>query len=208
MYLLIEGRGSPHTLPRFFERENAMETLSKLDWLLNVDSQEVYYMPVKEAEIAKLGVINMDDELRVLTVNQDGFDSITDVLLNKMNFPEIGDELTQDYFSMRCVEASGYGTPSLSNKAYDLIYEYLADSGFTISDMLKQMHRILITWHEDTPVDILFNADKYEYDNPEDTRTDEELLEEAMDIVFNDDFKTFYDSYDAYGDTVILYSAS
>lgn len=182
---------------------------SEFNWLLNTDSQEVHYMPVENPHIAKLNVVQMDDSVRMLTVNQKGFDAIVEVLLNELEYPEVtDDELTQDYFTMRCNEESGYGTPRLSNKAYDLIYEYLLDSGFTISDMLKQMHRILITWHEDTPVDILFDADKYEYDNPEESRTAEELLDDAMDVVFNDDFKTFYDSYEVDDNTVILYSAS
>lgn len=178
------------------------------NWVLNTDSQEVYFLPINAKQVADLNVVSMNDELEIFVVNEDGFESVVDVLRDKLNYPETPDELTESYFVMRCNQASGYGTPILSDKAYRIIYGYLVDSGFTITDMIKQMHRVVMTWHEDTPIDILFDADKYSYDNPEESRTDDELLNQAIDVICEDDFKTFYDSYDNDGQDVILYSAS
>lgn len=172
------------------------------DYALNLDTDSVVLLPLLDNKLTSFEGVSFDPVLDIHVIKDRDYEAI----LDEYEVPEVTEDLIRDFFVARCNKSACFSTPIISDKGYQLIWETLVDAGFSDKDMIEQMPRILITWHEDEPKDILYDADLYDEDA--DTRDSNQLTSDAIDYIMADDFKSYYDCYTVNDKEVILYSAS
>lgn len=176
---------------------------SELTPVMNLGSDELVLIPLDNFIVTKQGNIRHDEMLNMMVIDGSSYNDLESTL----SLPEITEDESKAYFIKRCNDASGYGCAPLSDKAYGIIYNELVDAGDSLKLMLDNMGRILNSFHEDRPEDILSEVDLYEYGG-DDQRSGSELLGDALDSVHSNDFQTYYADYMNGDVQVILYSGS
>ena len=104
-------------------------------------------------------------------------------LQSTLSLPAASEDEVKNYFIKCCNDAIGYGYPTLSDKAYGIIYNEQVDAGDSIKSMITDLGRILTSYHEDEPKHILSNAYLYKRRYESDKRSDDEFLAAAISSI-------------------------
>lgn len=155
--------------------------------VLNTSNNQLVLLPLMNRFVIKQGNLVLNDQLNIMTIDGEAYDELAQLL--ELTEPD-HHEVERHYFVERCNQASGYGTRSLSDTAYQNIYDLMADSGDSIVDMLSNMHRILNSYYGDSAERILDNADIEHENMPQDDK-----VSAAIDSIIDNDYQTFHFSY-------------
>lgn len=172
---------------------------SELTPVMTYETKQIVLLPLTNFLVIHQGNIRHDEALGMMVIDQSSYDELKgELCLNK-----VGEEVAKDFFIKRCNDASGYGNPVISDTGYGAIYDDLIDSGDNIESMLKNLNRVLTTYREATPVNILQDAD---VDTDKDAATDAELLTLAINTISENDHQSYIADYVNKNEQVVLYS--
>ena len=165
--------------------------------VLNVWNNEIVMLPLQNALVIMQARTMKIDDFDLLGIEDADYVELTE----ELSLPELTGNETRDYFVKRCNEAAGYGTPMLSDKGYEQLFDVLLDAGFDIKTMMQQLARIINTWHEGTPEDILDNLD-IEHDDMD----ADDKLSAAINAIHDNDHMSYDAHYIANDVDTILYT--
>ena len=165
--------------------------------VLNVWNNEIVMLPLENALVITQARTMKLDDFDLLGIENADYTELTE----ELDLPELTGNETRDYFVKRCNESSGYGTPVLSDKGYEQLFDVLLDAGFNIRTMMEQLARIINTWHEGTPEYILDDLD-IDYSD----MSDDDKLWAAINAIHDNDHMSYNAHYEANGENTILYS--
>lgn len=165
--------------------------------VLNVWNNEIVMLPLENALVTMQARTMKLDDFDLLGIENADYMELAE----QLSLPELTGDETKEYFVKRCNKAAGYGTPMLSDKGYEQLFDILLDAGFNIRTMVEQLARIINTWHEATPEDILDDLD-IDYSQMDDS----DKLGAAINAIHDNDHMSFNAHYEANGEDTILYS--
>ncbi len=165
--------------------------------VLNTWNNEVVMLPLDNPTVIMQAKTIKIEGFELLGIDDNDYDE----LVAELELPELTGDETKDYFVKRCNAVAGYGTPMLSDHGYGEVFGILTDAGFNIKTMMEELHRIINTWHEGTPDDILHNLDINQ-----DNMDDSDKLGAAITAVMDHDHMGYECEYELEGVATILYS--
>ena len=165
--------------------------------VLNVWNNEIVMLPLQNALVIKQARTKRIDDFELLVIENADYVELTE----ELSLPELTGDETRDYFVKRCNDSAGYGTPMLSDKGYQQVFELLIDAGWNIKTMMQQLPKIINTWHEGTPEDILDDLD-IEHSEID----DDDKLSAAINAIHDNDHMSYDAHYIANDVDTILYT--
>lgn len=176
---------------------------AELTPVINLGLDEMVLIPLQNALVVQQANIRHDDILNMMVIDGASYNELQSTL----SLPAASEDEVKNYFIKCCNDAIGYGYPTLSDKAYGIIYNEQVDAGDSIKSMITNLGRILTSYHEDEPKHILSNADLYKLGDESDKRSDDEFLAAAISSIAESDYQSYLADYMNGDVQVILYSA-
>ena len=124
--------------------------------VLNEYYVEVVFIPT---ELPIISTLKKRDDIDMLVIDHRDYDDLKEQYEGEYTFEDKGDVPSRAVFASRYYKTNGYGVAYITIEGWGKIFDYLKESGFSVTDMLSGFPKFANSFQEDTPADILDNLD-------------------------------------------------